>query len=299
MWGSIDSQIKRFRELTGRHPAIVSDYFDFSHGFPLGFLGAIERQGCLPLVTWDPKIWEGNRRAGLPDEVDLTDIIAGKWDGYIRSWARDARSFGGPLFIRWAHEMNGDWYPYSGAFYGGGSTDRFDPSRFDGPEVYALAYLRVHGIFQTEGATNVSWVFSPNVLSFPDESWNEPRRYIEYIGPENVDWIGFDGYNWGDHHPGEPRWRTPEELFAPITSRFLSYGLPMMIAETASAEAGGDKAEWVGNLYRSAQSLGLRGVVYTDFDDKGAALVIESSGASTQAFREALSNPYFQDAQAY
>lgn len=299
MWDPISPQINQFEDLTGKHPAVVLDYFDFSHSFPTKFLNDITQQDSTPLVTWDPKIWEGNRRPGLPEKIDLVDIINGAYDDYIRSWARGARAFRHPMFIRWAHEMNGDWYPYSGTFYGGGNTPLYDPSKYDGPEIYALAYLHVHNIFKEEGATNVSWIICPNWESFPNEPWNQPQVYLDYIGIRNIDWIGMDGYNWGEHHPASPRWESPETIFGSLVDRFSGYGQPIMIAETASDEAGGNKAEWIKNLYQFVQQHGLEGVIYTNFNDKGALLVIDSSEASVQAFRDALSNPYFLENVPY
>ena len=52
-------------------------------------------------------------RLGAKVTVVERDIIGGAHDDYIRAWAEGVRDLGYPLAIRFAHEMNGDWYPWS------------------------------------------------------------------------------------------------------------------------------------------------------------------------------------------
>ena len=61
-----------------------------------------------------------------------------------------------------------------------------------------------------EGVHNVEWVWAPNAESAPGlfdvSSPNNWRHY--YPGDSYVDWVGIDGYNWGDvPAPGGARWR--------------------------------------------------------------------------------------------
>ena len=98
-------------------------------------------------------------------------------------------------------------------------------------------------MFTSAGATNVVWVFCPNVDSVPGDAWNQWSNY--YPGDTYVDWMGFDGYNWGTVQSGST-WRT----FASHDGRrstpaSRAKAKPIMIAETASTEQGGDKAAWI------------------------------------------------------
>ena len=68
---------------------------------------------------------------------------------YIRSWARALAAFDGPVRLRFAQEMNGDWYPW------GAGTNGNTPAEF------VSAWRHVHDIFAAAGATNVQWVWSP------------------------------------------------------------------------------------------------------------------------------------------
>ncbi|MDX1531405.1 MAG: glycosyl hydrolase, partial [Rhodothermales bacterium] len=71
-------------------------------------------------------------------------------------------------------------------------------------------------------AANVAWVWSPNVVSVPDTPDNDMHRY--YPGDAYVDWVGLDGYNFGDHHDEWHRWQSFAEVFeaplAELESRF-------------------------------------------------------------------------------
>src|SRR6266404_5141514 len=111
--------IEDFENMVGKHQAIIasSSYWG-EQDFPTANLNVIWLHGSLPLVFWSPwdRPYEQNRG---PDKFNLNDIIAGKWDVYIDKWADAARDFGHPLIVVFANEMNGDWFPWSGIYYGG------------------------------------------------------------------------------------------------------------------------------------------------------------------------------------
>ncbi|HZR79405.1 MAG TPA: hypothetical protein VFA58_09350 [Chthoniobacterales bacterium] len=115
--------IEDFEQMVGKHQAIIasSSYWG-EQSFPTANLNVTWRHGSLPLVFWSPwdRPYVQNRG---PDKFNLTDIIAGKWDAYIDKWADGAREFGHPMIVSFANEMNGDWFPWSGTFYGGEDWD--------------------------------------------------------------------------------------------------------------------------------------------------------------------------------
>ena len=68
------------------------------------------QRGVTPFIWWqptDPANPASSRYAGYQN------IIKGKHDAYIRDWARAAKAFGRPVVVRFAHEMNGNWFPWS------------------------------------------------------------------------------------------------------------------------------------------------------------------------------------------
>ena len=72
----------------------------------------------MPLVFWSPWDRPYTQNRG-PDKFSLKEIIAGKWDAYIDKWGDSAREFGKPMIVAFGVEMNGDWFPWSGWYYGG------------------------------------------------------------------------------------------------------------------------------------------------------------------------------------
>ena len=106
------------------------------------------------------------------------------------------------------------------------------------------AFRHLHDVFTARGATNVIWVWSPNATDAPEVAGNHWTDY--YPGDTYVDWVGIDGYNWGTA-TSFGRWQRFEDVFAPVYDDYADRK-PIMIAETASTEAGGDKAAWIAQL---------------------------------------------------
>jgi beta-mannanase len=199
-------------------------------------------------------------------------IAAGDHDAYLREWGTALASWGGPVLLRYAHEMNGDWYPWAEGANG------------NAPGSYAAAWRHVHDVVAAQGATNVRWVWTPNV---PYHGSTDLAGL--YPGDAYVDVVGLDGYNWGTGFAGRS-WTAPADLFSPGLARLrgIAPGKPVVIAETASSEVGGSKAAWNRDLvaYLQAQS-DVTAVVWFDMD-KEADWRIASSASSADALRDAL-----------
>jgi len=110
-----------------------------------------------------------------------------------------------------------------------------------------------------------------------------------YPGAGYVDVVALVGYNWGTSASWSA-WTTPDALFGPgLTQlRSITPGKPIVIAETASAEAGGSKPDWIRDLvsYLDAQPdvtgfIWFQQVKETDWR-------FNSSAASAAAFSAAL-----------
>ena len=75
-------------------------------------LDAVREHGAIPLVDWGS--WDlHNGGRSLSRRSRWARIIDGSFDWYIRRWATGARDWGHPFFLRFDHEMNGDWFPWS------------------------------------------------------------------------------------------------------------------------------------------------------------------------------------------
>ena len=252
--------------------------------FPVDACNVIVQKQSIPHITWEP--WT----SGSPYPLD--GIVTGSYDSYIINYAAATKRWAKPLFIRVGHEMNGDWYPWAGKNNGGATTTGFgDPMKPDGPERFVSAYRRIHHLFDSVGVRNVSWIWCPNNFATPYESWNQPESY--YPGDDVVDWIGIDGYNWGKSQTWSG-WTSFYDTFKEIYSRFSSSAKPLMIAEFASTELGGDKSLWIRDVFLYTKLLFPRIKALTWFNiNKETDWRINSSGNALSAYQAGIADSYF------
>ena len=102
--------MSRFVESAGKRPRLITTFHGWAYeGFPTVAVNAAADAGAIPVLTWNP--WDYREGVDQPT-YSLRRIIRGRFDGYLRRFARDARAWGRPLFLRFAAEMNGDWLPW-------------------------------------------------------------------------------------------------------------------------------------------------------------------------------------------
>lgn len=247
---------------------------DGSQNFETSWMDAVRNHGSIPLVTWEPWLYtQGVNQSAY----SLQNIINGKFDAYIRRWAQDSQSWGYPYFLRFAHEMNGNWNPWS---------EQVNGNR---PGQYVLAWKHVHDIFRAQGATNVTWVWSPNV-EYPGSI---ALREL-YPGDNYVDWVGMDGYNWGtvnNYH-----WQTFSQVFEQTYHDILAItSRPLMVAETASAEQAGNKASWITDAFATQIPNNfprIKAVTWFN-ENKETDWRIESSPSAQAAFARAVASSVY------
>lgn len=167
------------------------------------------------------------------------DLLDGRLDEAIRKFARSAKAFGHPFLFRLNNEMNTDWSQYSGV------------CTLNDPDIYIKVWQRVYRIFDEEGVDNAIWVFNPNGRSFPPMNWNHEVCY--YPGNGHVHLIGLTGYNTGDYYhsvTGE-NWASFRQIYDPLVAEYRAlYGrFPWLIGEFASSSVGGDKAQWIRDMF--------------------------------------------------
>lgn len=257
----------------GRSPAIVMWYQNWVSPSWSPFdpvrMNAVVKRGAVPMVTWEP--WDPANGVNQP-QFALRTIVDGSHDPFIRAWATAAAAWGKPMFLRFGHEMNGDWYPWCIGVNG------------NTPAEYIAAWRHIVTIFRQQRATNVSWVWSPNTM-YPGKTMI-PYSQI-YPGDAYVSWVGLDGYNYGSTHGSG--WRTAEQIFGASYRKLTTLtAKPLMIAETASTEQGGDKAAWISTslmVQIPTTMPKVRAVIW--FDANSDALWrIDSSPSALAAFRK-------------
>ena len=171
--------------------------------------------------------------------------------------------------------MNGNWYPWSEQINGNKAGQ------------YVKAWQHVHDIFTQQRATNVTWVWSPNV----EYTQSTPLKNL-YPGSSYVDWVGMDGYNWGNMK--STGWQTFAQIFGQTHKDILSVasGKPLMIAETASAEAKGNKASWISDAFTTQLTQtfpDVKAVIWFN-ENKETDWRVESSSTATAAFAKAIAS---------
>jgi hypothetical protein len=257
--------LRRYAAHVGGMPRVVMWYQTWYAG-PLvvrRVMDPVENHGAIPMITWMPL-------AAPSKAVSLAGIAAGKDDAYLKQSAADARAWGHRFLVRPFHEMNGRWTPW--AVGSGGRT----------AQQFVAAWRHIVSVFRSAGATNVRFVFSPNVISS-----NSPSFRDMYPGDRYVDRVALDGYNWGTSRSGQ-HWRSFYDTFARSYSVLARLSArPMMIAETASTEQGGDKALWITHAFRRDMSRfpRVRAVIWFNHR-KETSWPVGSSSASLSAYRK-------------
>ena len=277
------SQVKAFEADARKSVAIVMWFQEWGltdgyQYFQPQWMSEVRSHGSIPLVTWDP--WNPSQGINQPAYA-LQQIINGRYDAYITQWAKASKAWGHPYFLRFAHEMNGNWNPWSEQVNGNKAGQ------------FVLAWKHVHAIFTAQGVTNVTWVWSPNI----DYAGSTPLREL-YPGDAYVHWVGMSGYNWGTLHGHV--WQSFSSVFQQTYHDLLGItGRPMMIAEVASTEQGGNKASWITDAYATQLPQHfphLRAVIWFN-EDKETDWRIESSSSAQNAFAGAISSSLYTSNQ--
>jgi mannan endo-1,4-beta-mannosidase len=230
------TQLDRFTKAVGHQPSV----YEFAQGwavnqFDRSAIDKVANRGMLPLISWEP--WDYQHRstiesrAGNQPAYSLSHIINGDYDGYIRSWAKGVKSLPYTIALRFAHEMNGFWYPW-GVLTNGNSVGE-----------YVRAWRHVHDIFTRIGAKNVIWIWSPNII------WNDSTNLAElYPGNRYVDWIGLSGY-YGT--PGTLDYKSFNATFARTIAKLRKFtSKPLVITETGATNVSGLMAHWITQMFR-------------------------------------------------
>lgn len=264
--------LKTLRRSLGVTPGIGMwyDQWSLDPNFPAAQATAIAKLGITPEITWEP--WNPSDGVNQP-QYDLASIIDGSHDAYIRNWARQIKAWHGTVKLRFAQEMNANWYPWCEGVNG------------NAPGAYRTAWQHVYNIFKSVGTRNVIWVWSPNT-QFPGST----PFSASWPGDSYVSQVALDGYNWGSTR-SDTRWQSFSQVFSPSVNALTALTQkPLYIGEVASAEDGGNKASWITNMFAVLKaSPAIKGFVWFDHD-KETDWRINSSTASLAAFRSGLAD---------
>jgi hypothetical protein len=242
---------------------VVNIFVGWTQPLPTTSMLQIAQQDSVPELTLEP--WNYTQGVNQPNVADSV-IAGGAYDPYLKQFAAAAKAWGSPFLLRYAHEMNGNWYPWAASTNGNTAA------------TYVQAWRHVHDIFAQAGASNVLWVWCPNA------GGPTPVASV-YPGAGYVDIVGMDGYNFGT---STSTWRTPTQIFSGLlnTVTTIAPGTPVLINETGSGEQGGSKATWLTQLFSFVQyKPALIGVVYSNF---GSRWPLGTSASAFAAAKQAL-----------
>lgn len=213
------------------NPNLVGQYVSWGRPFDTMAATNALNYGALYYMVWEPF------------NSSVQQIADGGSDAYITTFARAVHAFGKPIALSFGHEMNGNWYPWGTT----GTT----------PATFAAAWRHIHHLFAQAGATNVIWVWNPNIINPMPDVQLEPF----WPGSSYVDWVGLTGYFavTGPHTFDGVYGSTMTEI-----RRFTSK--PFFIAETA-VETGSSELSSISSLIGSVKmNSDVLGFVWFNYD---------------------------------
>ena len=228
--------------LVGATPSVVSLFLKLDSDVPVARLQQMSAAKQTPFVTLEPWLLASKQGQVNQPGFSLGSIIRGDHDAAFRRLASGIGAIPGPIFIRFAHEMNAWWYPWCEAVNG------------NRPGQYIRAWRHVRQVFARSTNRGFRWVWSPNVLL--DVTRTLPTLKELYPGDRAVDYVGMTGYSHGGSSPATTFGPTLVQLRA-LSSR------PVVLSEIG---ANGPAAPtWVRGLagYLAANRQ-IQGFVYFD-----------------------------------
>lgn len=248
-WGADSAQA--FNSRLGARAAVYVQFLPFpvsgdAERYLEDFADQVRSQGGLALLTLEPTVPVGEITAEMAGE--LADRLA----AYNRR--------GVPILVRFAHEMNGSWYPWSQqpsayvrAFrlLAEAVHARADRTAMLWAPNYGAGYPFRGGRYEAMPDSPEFALLDTNRDGLLDE--NDDMYAPYYPGDDAVDWVGMTVYHWGDHWPwGKNVLPEPGKFAAQITGTYVGaagderavpdfyaayaegHGKPMAIPETSA-----------------------------------------------------------------
>ena len=230
----------------GRAPGLLEFFDTWDHPYAQTRTKVVAswNRGAVPVLTWMPEP-KGGKNKDLT-QYTLDKINDGDWDVYLYQWAAQVVQTGLPMGMRFAHEMNGSWYPWSAglpSITGKGADGK--PVKVvlnNTPAKFVQAWRHVWDVFQQVGAnTYVFWAWTPvsSLCTTHDPAAKSGRcgdsytTYAEdYPGDEYTDWAGMSSYAYGS----SSKYTFASTFKKSFTALAAVSGKPVYIAETGAAE---------------------------------------------------------------
>ncbi len=239
--------IAPLQKQVGKGLSVISTYVTVGRPVDPAVIALARTRKAKLLVTL---MVDNGRDGSNQPSYSLARIRSGRYDGKVRTLARQLKASNLPIILRMLPEPNTQWWAWSGTVNG------------NTPQAYVQAWNRLRKVVKPNAGKRVKLLWAPYVRSIPDTDDNAIDQY--FPGNTQVDLVGVSGYNFGV--TGELEWLDPIELFQDpyIEIQALSTK-PFWIAETGTTARGGSKPTWLRALSRLQKSMPrLRGVVLYD-----------------------------------
>ena len=258
--------------------------------------------GALPYLTLQPS------------HATPSSLFTSADAAWMEQFSKDVGELKRPVFIRFAHEMNGNWYPWGWQHVS--------------PSVYIQGFRQVADDF-SRNAPQAAMVWAPS------QNWGnncDPLYSEWYPGDDCVDWVGLTSYQWSYSGIDANQFDDSIEYGQAPESDFYStfavgHDKPMMISETGCRDDSGGYYDnlwsrgtqdevgtygtgvgqgaqnwWIRQVYRVGSDDHAVNVRFPriqavcwfaegDFDFGGTDPLAHSTGFS--AYSQAISDPYW------
>lgn len=209
------AHIACFEKMSGQKLDFIKRHINF-RGLSSGdAFPAIEANLRTLYLVLEP----GSGRRGVDNTYPPQKLLAGSYNAQLEAFAEGALDFCGPIFVT------------------------FRPSLSTGyaPELIKRAYIYTHDKVVSEGATNITWVWSVNL--------DDPDFVAHYPGNNYVNWISVTIYQ-------------PEQLakLERNIGQLKSFGKPIMV-EFGSDAAPSQKAEFLRKVIAKLKELGVKAFI--------------------------------------
>ena len=240
--------ISAFTDQTGVRPQLVVYYSGWFEPFKARFAVTAADHGAVPLVQINPT------------GIKLAAITSGKYNRYLRAYAKAVRAYRGPVILSFGHEMNTNWYSWG--------------YQHTSPAVFVAAWRHIVTLFRRLDVRNVTWLWTANVIQ-RDSRIARPNPW--WPGQNYVTWVGLDGYY------DSPSWKFAS-LFGPtiVDVRGFTHD-PILITETSAAPSADQPAK-IADVFAGVRLYGLLGLIWFDSAHKQDWRL--ASSAAIAAFHE-------------
>jgi hypothetical protein len=254
--GIVTDNLPAFDSLCGCRPDAAIHYVHWDAAPSMTLAQIMIRDGALPMLELEPY------------GASLTAIASGRYDTWLRAYARAVRSLHARVLMSYAPEANGNWYSWS--------HDHSSAS------AEVAAWRHVVTVFRRAGAHNVTWVWVINVIYR-----GSGRLASLWPGAGYVNEVGIDGYflSWRD---------TFATVFGPtLASLRRITAKPVLITETSATPSAG-QIRVLRQVAAGVTHYHLTGFTWFDIDQAGqrghgkAYWSLDADSAALAAYREIL-----------